>query len=98
MDKICSKCGRTKPFSAFCKDSGYMDGRRSDCNECRRLTRAIQDIRPEHSPPQFSQVPFFTTVPERELPEPYNLPAAYLKRCHDYWDDLLGGTTTKRIA
>jgi hypothetical protein len=40
-----------------------------------------------------------TVVPIADLPNPELLPAAYLKRCADYWLDLVeGGSNPKRIA
>jgi hypothetical protein len=102
--KVCSKCTKTKPLDEFCKDSGYSDGRRSDCNGCRSLVRRGQNpqFRSENlgampKPPQV--VPYNMTVPEQDLPAPNRLPAAYLKRCSDYWTALVGGEEpTARIA
>jgi len=34
--KVCSKCGETKPFSEFNKQTKAKDGRQSECRECER--------------------------------------------------------------
>lgn len=103
--KTCSKCQRVKSVIDFCKDSGYKDGRRSDCNACRRVDRVINanDMRPKPVtvtlPAALGHVPYVRAIEEKELPAPDQLPAAYLKRCADYWTDLLGeGTVATRIV
>jgi hypothetical protein len=35
LTKVCTKCGQTKSISVFELHSGYADGRRSMCRECR---------------------------------------------------------------
>lgn len=40
VEKVCTKCGDPKAIEEFCKDAGYQDGRRSDCNDCRQLARS----------------------------------------------------------
>lgn len=42
--KTCSRCGETKPLTAFHRHSRMLDGRRSDCAECARaLTKLYQE-------------------------------------------------------
>ena len=121
--KVCIDCGATKPVSQFCKDAGYKDGYRGDCNKCRNgARRFISDLEsesidiPAHGMPDVRKsaprrVPSWVQdsdykigTPVRlldtrvELPNPEHLPAAYLKRCADYWTDLLGENTVSRIA
>lgn len=51
----------------------------------KRIGPPIEDPWPQTDFPKYSQ-----TVPEKDLPPPESLPAAYLKRCSDYWLALLG--------
>jgi hypothetical protein len=37
--KRCVNCGMTKPPEDFHRHSGYRDGRRSVCKECRKLEK-----------------------------------------------------------
>lgn len=129
--KTCIACLKHKPVSQFCKDSGYKDGYRGDCNACRNEARrgflkqeevlpdgdgrlfGIPDLNraaPRRLPslgvnPSYDLKYRPVTQPEwltnrEDLPDPKYLPAAYLKRCADYWTDLLGDNenTTTRIA
>lgn len=101
---FCKKCEESLPILQFCKDSGYLSGRRSDCNSCRNLVR-------RKAPPAQTitsalprlvgapvQMPYFTTVAEKDLPDPTRVPAHMLKRYSDYWLELVGGNEpTTRI-
>lgn len=109
LRKTCAKCLKDKSIDVFCLDAGYKDGRRSDCNLCRSAARRKQDVGytprdvlgllPSATKITPTFVPYFTTIPEQDLPTPERLPAAYLKRCSDYWTDLVGGNNpTQRIA
>lgn len=42
MDKRCSKCGETKPYSQFYRNSRSPDGYRPDCKACEDKPRASQ--------------------------------------------------------
>lgn len=102
--KVCISCQHERPIEAFCKDGGYKDGRRGDCNECRQIRRhaGTERIGPHghENVQQITSAPvYFQTAQEKDLPDPDRLPAAYLKRCADYWLDLLGNVNpTTRIA
>ncbi len=37
MTKTCSKCGIEKPFDCFNVRNRYIDGRRPDCKDCRKI-------------------------------------------------------------
>lgn len=97
--KQCTKCLNDKSATEFCKDSGYKDGRRSDCNGCRNAARSNSAVVTLPKPLGYVPMPYFQVVEEQDLPPPEKLPAAYLKRCADYWIDLTGeGTATTRIV
>ncbi len=103
IKKVCTKCGEPKELEEFCKDAGYKDGRRSDCNECRAIARSsfrreLEDA--VHSAATLTHarlvpgpvsVPYVQTAAPADLPDPAVLPAAYMKRVSDYWVDLIGG-------
>ncbi len=91
LEKVCTKCCKPKGIESFCKDSGYKDGRRGDCNGCRQIARSafrqeLQEAISATVPPTYLQ-----TVADKDLPDPERLPAAYMKRVSDYWVDLIGG-------
>ena len=41
VDKHCSKCGELKPAAAFGRASKHASGLRSECNNCRKVERAL---------------------------------------------------------
>ncbi len=103
--KICIKCHNPKDLDRFSRDSSYSDGLRSACNECRnakrrenRVTASATTITvAKHIQPVFA--PYSMTPCDQDLPDPDRLPAAYLKRCSDYWVELVGGNTPQtRLA
>ena len=108
LNKQCIDCKQLLPDEDFTKDAARFDGLRAECKNCRSLRR--KGISVHRSPilqdpvsiPHFSiplPSPFTMTPAESELPPVEKLPAAYLKRAHDYWEELVGGDTpTKRIA
>ena len=85
--KTCIKCNQEKPIQDFCKDNKYKDGRRSDCNLCRNARRGFAKV--ETLKPR-TPLHGHMTHSADELPSPERLPAAYLKRCADYWIALVG--------
>lgn len=104
LEKVCTKCGEPKSIEYFCKDSGYKDGRRSDCNGCRQIARStfrreLEEATRVPAPLGYALRPYHQTTVEQDLPDPERLPAAYMKRVSDYWVDLIGGVEpTTRIA
>jgi hypothetical protein len=47
-EKVCSKCGVTKPRSEFYRDLGCRDGHRPDCKSCNKAAqKARRDADPE---------------------------------------------------
>jgi len=105
--KTCIHCHKSLSIWFFGRDPGYKDGRRSDCNDCRnasrrastRLARELISLPPIAPKDTFWGAahlggPLNPRVQLPELPAPEVLPAAYLKRCSDYWTDLLGGSTS----
>jgi hypothetical protein len=40
--KTCNKCNKTKPFSLFHKHSGFKDGLRTVCKECRKNEHIVR--------------------------------------------------------
>ncbi len=71
-------------------------------NETRYVEQPTISFAPE--PPIFGKVlPEFSLAQKTcynadSLPNVEDLPAAYLKRAHDYWVGLVGGDDTIRIA
>lgn len=46
--KTCTRCGETKPLTAFRRDSRRPDGRHSQCKSCRSLTDKTQKLRKQY--------------------------------------------------
>jgi len=102
-EKICMKCEESRPLTAFRKDDKCKDGHRNSCKVCRKLDPRIEPstvtvTTTATAAPSVTTtlVPYFQTVLEQDLPDPERLPAAYLKRCSDYWTDLVGGEEPAR--
>lgn len=86
MDKVCEVC--QKPYTskegkqkACSKECG--DILRSRTNKLRAAGVNLEKPRQIH-------------LREEDLPPPEVLPAAYLKRCHDFWAELVGGSGDPR--
>lgn len=102
--KACIHCGMIKDITEFPKDASYKDGYRSSCKNCRNFKRRTgtypEDIYLDKLPEaNASSVTIFDScvLPVEILPEPEKLPAAYLKRCAEYWLDLIGSDTTHKM-
>jgi hypothetical protein len=92
MFKNCSRCALEKHSECFRYDESCKDGRRNVCKNCSRNADPIGELPYEDITPCPPPVPVSFRLNDRmvgALPDPADLPAAYLKQCADYWNDLV---------
>lgn len=94
LNRVCIRCDIDKPISEYNKDPKSRGGYRAECKTCRGTRRGSSSPNTvtlsSTRMPEPVVIPYFQTIAENELPDVERLPAAYLKRAHDFWAELVG--------
>lgn len=94
LNRVCSQCKLDKPIYEYNKDPKSRGGFRAECRACKNnnsstSSRRNDTVTQSDTTLYKPSLPYFQTLAENELPDVERLPAAYLKRAHDYWAELM---------
>lgn len=95
LNRVCRDCEQIKPITEYNKDPKSRGGFRAECKQCRGTrrgnpARTLTGLVPSEFHKAPVVIPYFQTIAESDLPDVERLPAAYLKRAHTYWAELVG--------